>query len=314
MKYDQIPQPLNINLITPGANGLQAVGGALVAFTACQAAQTPNYGVPMGTVPQTLPAVAGVGQQVTVATPGRAARSQNLITCALVTYIYTNGGGAIQQVHVYHAHTGFIPAADLPMGANFVPGFAAANVHVVFATSQDDNPGVPLAGVQTASSGLFGILASGIPAANIRIVLSTMATYGANLQGDVGRAPEQMFDGNDLPNRILQACMAAGGRAAGHPGALGPGFQLRNQALQGVLGAQMAAAHGHARDLALFQALTAFMAPVINYPVNSFDLFFVDELNTQIWGGAALPVNPGNAAARLQATMLAIEVGVRQLA
>lgn len=315
MKYDQLPQNLNIQVIVP-VNGAQQPGGALQAFTACQAVQAPNYGVPIGAAPpQMMPHVAGAGPFINLATPGQALQSLNLITCALVVYIYTNGGGVIQHITAYHAHTGSIPANDLPLGANFRPGHNPNHVHVVFATSQDDHPGQPLMGIQTASQGLVDVLNSGIPANNIKVILGTGTSFGVNLQGDVGRTATPMFVGNDLPARVTVALGTAAARFAQAGLGMGPQptAQQRYQLLQQILQIGTGQPHGPVRDQTLLNALNAFFAGVLAFPPGSFDLFFVEELEGEIWGAHAQVVNPMNAGQRLQRTRRAIEVGIRQL-
>jgi hypothetical protein len=305
VKYDQLPQGQQIDSIVPNHLGAQVPGGAIVQFPSGNGMAVPNYGVDIGLLPHAMPAVANVGVDL-AAVPGHAAQINNLLTCACVVYIYTNAGG-VQRVVVYHAHTGIIFPNDLPLGVNFgAPGFAAADVHIVFASSQSMDLALPLNGIQTASSGLHALLAAGIPAGNIRVLTGCGITFGANEHGDVGRAATPAFTGNDLPTRVNNAL----------PHMPVPLAATHNhQGLVLTLTLAMMQAHTALRDTLVLNALRGFITAVSHggYPPGSYALALAVALETQIWGIHAVAVNTGNAQARINAALGAIEVGIRQL-
>lgn len=187
MRFDQIPQNNQITALDDA--------GQPHVFSSTAVENVMVFGVPFGKNAKPLNKSCD-GAAITGATPGKALYIQTLITCAAAVYVYTDGAARVRGVAVYHAHTGMIPAPDGPMKAAYnLEGVPPAHVHVVFASSQSMKEN-PRDGIQTAASGLFTILAAGVPQANIRIVTGT-GTFGANRHGDVGVAPTMVWpDGN----------------------------------------------------------------------------------------------------------------------
>jgi hypothetical protein len=107
MLYNQLPQTGHVSIPNP-------VGGPDLRFTSAPGPFAPSYGVPFGDVPIRQSGRAG---RVDIAV-GKAVEIPNLLTCAAVISIYTNALGAIQKVSIYHAHTGDIPADELPTHAD----------------------------------------------------------------------------------------------------------------------------------------------------------------------------------------------------
>lgn len=102
----------------------------------------------------------------------------NLISCAAAVYVYTNGAGGVLNVAIFHAHTGYIPNGETPLAAKYnINGVGAANIHVVFASSQSMHQN-PSQGIQTAAEGVFAILGDGIPTANLKIITGTSKRLG----------------------------------------------------------------------------------------------------------------------------------------
>jgi hypothetical protein len=196
--YNLLPQNVVITIPNP-AGGAQAFNSAP---TALAWRSRLAYGAPLH---RQGPSNAGRNVQA-----NGAVEITNLLSCALVAYIYV-GGGAVQHVAVFHAHTGGIPNGEGPTAGHFnLPNAAAANIHVVFAPSQPDAPGAPNSGIQTAGDGLFTILNAGVPLANIRVLTSTPAHFSANHQGDVGvSAPARYWATANLANILTQTVTAA---------------------------------------------------------------------------------------------------------
>jgi hypothetical protein len=310
MKYNTLPQTQQIDVLIPDHTGLQAVGnGPPLQFNSDLALLVRNYGVPIGSHPRPLPAMANRHEITSQVVPAEAACINNLLSCACVVYIYTIAGGAVTEVVVYHAHTGMIRDTALPIGSAFDPGgVAAADVHVVFASAESMNANQPMSGIQSASSGLHTLVTAGIPQGNIRVLTGCPSTFGANVHGDVGMSPVPGFLGNDLPARVTTALVTAG--ATAFPS---PAMDHARQALQLTLHASQNLPHGLVRDTAVNNALRSFCGqiPASTYQPRSFAVAFARELEHQILGVAT--ATHINAQVRLTAALDAIAVGVRQL-
>jgi hypothetical protein len=199
--YTAIPQNAVVTIPHP-------VTGVNTNFPSTMS-QNWGYGGNFGAVGQ-LVSASGTGQVVNPALGGFA-HAANLLTCAAAIYIYTNGGGVVQNVALFHAHTGDISAAHGPMSVAYnVTGAAAANTFVVFASSQSMTPN-PTEGIQTAADGLFQILADGVPAGNIIVVTGTGSAFGADIHGNVGRVKELVWAHGNLAVTCA-AAIAAGRR------------------------------------------------------------------------------------------------------
>jgi hypothetical protein len=103
MLYNQIVHTAQVSIQNPA-------GGPNVVFASAPATTAPTYGLGFGQMPTAQDGHAG---HVDVPANG-AVQIGNLLTCAAVTYIYTNAMGAVQNVVLYHAHTGFIQLTNCP--------------------------------------------------------------------------------------------------------------------------------------------------------------------------------------------------------
>jgi hypothetical protein len=245
---------------------------------------------------------------------GSYAYAMNLISCAAAIYIYTNGGGVVQGVAFFHAHTGTIPAGFGPMRPAYnVTGATAANTFVVFASSQSMTPN-PRDGIQTAGRGIFEILNDGVPAGNIIIITGTGTRFGADSAGNVGTTTERVWaHGANLKLTIATAVTAAGvDYAAQFPplqntiGIFGSGHN-RTTGAQRVVNLNLAV-NGAPNDNAAINAVEAFLNGPHSYKAGSLKLFVVRRLNFAIRAVAMATVTPANA----RATGAALLHGIRQ--
>jgi hypothetical protein len=276
MMYNLLPQNVVIN-IPNGAGGVQAFNSAP---TGLNWKYRLAYGAPLD-----LQGPSGAGRNVQA---NGAVEIINLISCALVAYIYAPGG-VVQHVAVFHAHTGHIPVGEDPTAAHFnVPNVAAANIHVVFASSQPDMPAAPHSGIQTAADGLFTILNAGVPLANIRVLTSTPAHFGANFQGDVGvGAPVRYWGTANLANVLAQtvATATANYNAQFPPGvnSIGPfGSTHDRTEAAGRLQQLNLALNNAQTDNARIQAMTNFFNGPHSYKAGSLKLMMTQALDAEV--------------------------------
>jgi hypothetical protein len=301
MLYNQIVHTAQVSIQNPA-------GGPNVVFASAPATTAPTYGLGFGQMPTAQDGHAG---HVDVPANG-AVQIGNLLTCAAVTYIYTNAMGAVQNVVLYHAHTGFIPANELPTDpSRNVHNVAAGQIHVVFCSSQSMAPN-PNNGIQTAADGLIGILNAGVPAGNIRVLTGCGGAFGANSKGEVGMSAVATWSNGNLQTTLVNcANLARAAYAAQFP----PG-----QTKLGLLGSSHNLANGQARiqtlttginaagnDTARLNSLQTFLGDAHSFKPGSLKLFMVQQLNVAIRHQPAGNITPMNA----QAQGNAIVSGVR---
>lgn len=298
MLYSQLQQTAQVTIPDP-------VTRAPTNFTSIAVNAAWTYALPFG-VQSTLVGPSNFGINVPV---GGSAHSMNLLTCAAVIYIYTNGAGGVLNVAFFHAHTGGIGAADSPLAAKYnINNVAAGNIHVVFASSQQMHHD-PNSGIQTAADGLFRIRGDGVPAINIRVITGTGTMFGANDQGDVGVTARREWAhaggmNGTLRQRFLAAVQAANGD---YQGQFGP-----NQATIGVFGtghnkakgtqrinALTNAINGATNDQGVVNAMRTFLTDTsYSYKAGSLKLFMVQRLQASL---PTAPVGPAITAANAQA-------------
>jgi hypothetical protein len=291
--YTAIPQNAQVTIPHP-------VTGVNTNFPSTGAVQPWRYGGGFGTAGQ-LVGASGTGQVLNPALGGFA-HIINLISCAAAVYIYTNGGGVVQNVALFHAHTGDIAAAHGPMSVAYnVTGAVAGNTFVVFASSQEMTPN-PANGIQTAARGLFQILADGVPAGNIIVITGTGTAFGADIHGNVGFARELIWAHGNLANTCAAAIAAAGVDYAGQfpvgadtLGFMGSGHNRANGA-QRIL-TLTNNVNGAANDTGVVQAIRNFLNGPHSYKDGSLKLLVVRRLNLTIRGIAMVNVTPVNAQA-----------------
>ena len=277
MRYDQINLTAQVSIQNPA-------GGPNVVFPSAPAtAAAPSYTIGFGQIP-----VAQNGRPGHLDIPvNGAAFIGNLLTCAAVIYIYTNAMGAIQNVVLYHAHTGDIPANDLPThNSHNVHNVPVGQIHVVFASSQSMAPN-PSDGIQTAADGLIDILNAGVPMGNIRVLTGTGGGFGTNGIGEVGMSPLTTWRNGNLQTTIANvAAQALAAYAAQFP----PG-----QTKLGIMGSSHNLANGQARiqtlttannnatnDTARVNAVQACLGDAHSFKPGSLKLFVVQQLNVAI--------------------------------
>ena len=269
MMYNLLPQNVVINIPNP-AGGVQAFNSA--PANVCQWYRVP-YGAPNSSTGE------GRGRNL----PTGAAHALNLHSCAFVIYIYAPAG-VVQHVAVYHASGGDIPNGEVPTDGKYCPpGVAAADIHVVFASSLPDRPHDPNRGIQTSANGLFAILNAGVPQANIRVLTETGMTFGASSTGDVGQSPEHFWSAADLANVFTQTVATATARynAQFPPGvnSIGPWGSTHNKTEAAGRLQQLTVALNAARtDNRRIQAMTNFFNSPHSYKAGSLNLLVTQEL------------------------------------
>lgn len=277
MLYNQIPQTQQVTVQHTGTLATQA-------FSCDSASLARNFRVPWGQQPQWF-TTSGAGGVLNAMTPGRAGFAPNLISCALCVYIYEHGG-QVQQVALFHAHTGLVPANHSPLDPSYnLLGTNANDIHVVFASSQASTPHSPGSGIQTAANGLFTFLADGIPLGNIRVLLSA-STFGGNIDGDVGLSPGEAFLGADFENAVLHAAAAA---SAKNPN------PIEALALKQLMTAAAGLGQGLTTPTALATSVGTVMSSLGATTIGSPCYEMVCELYRRLIGNPAGVIGAGNA-------------------
>jgi hypothetical protein len=292
LRYDQIALTSHVSIP-------QRVGPA-VNFPSAPASRCPSYSLGFGHDPLLQNGRAGY----LAVPPDGAVQIMNLISCAAAIYIYTNVAGAVHNVVVYHAHTGDIPAGQLPTEAlhntHNVPN---AQIQVVFASSQsmDESPD---RGIQTAADGLLAMLNAGVPLGNIRVLTGTGTAFGANDRGEVGLQAETVWRHGNLGTTLATvANQALTAYAAQFPA---------GQTTLGLLGSGHNLTTGRARiqrllqefnnarnDTARLDALQTFLRNnSYSFKAGSLKLMVVQQLNVVIRHQPAGNVTPLNAQAQ----------------
>lgn len=252
-----------------------------------------------------------------------AAHIMNLISCAGVAYVYTDGGGAVLNVTLYHSHTGLIPAGDLPhhvtphYNVNAVP---AAQIHVVFASSQSMHPLLG-SSIQSAGQGLVDIVnVSQVPLANIRVITGTGTRWGVNGAGDVGSipAPRHWANGNLTVALTGATALAIGDYAAQFPpghttmGFMGSGHNLTTGNAR--IANLNVAINGAPDDGGRITAVRAFFLGAGSYKAGSLKLLLARRLDAAFRGGFAVPhgvgITTANAAAQVTNILNGITAGI----
>lgn len=271
MRYDQINLNRQVS-IPDGAGGTEV-------FPSAPASSVGNYSLGFGKKPVIQEGRAG---HLDIQ-PDGAAQIINLLSCAAVVYIYTDVLGNVQNVVLYHAHTGLIPNHELPTDPTHnAHRVSNAQIHVVVASSQsmEDDPDE---GIQTAAYGLIDILQAGVPKANVRVLTGTTACFGANVRGEVGIYARATWANGDLQATLTNVAAQA---LADYETQFGPG-----QTKLGFLGSGHNLANGRTRiqtfrdtlsaardDTARLNALETLLQDAHPFKAGSLKLFVVQRL------------------------------------
>jgi hypothetical protein len=288
MLYNQIVLNGQVSIRNPA-------GGPNVVFASALAVTAPSYGLGFGRIPIQQNGHAG---HVDVPANG-AVQIANLITCAAVTYVYTDLAGAVQDVVLYHAHTGIVSATGLPTHPSHnTRNVHPAQIHVVFTSAESMTPN-PNDGIQTAADGLIAILNAGVPAANIRVLTGCGAAFGANWRGEVGMKPLATWSNGNLQTTLVNCAnqaLAAYTRQfpAGKTtlGFLGSDHDLTTA--QARIQTLTAAINNAIDDTARLTALQTFLAAGAN-KAGSLNVFMVQALNFAFRHPPAGNITPINA-------------------
>jgi hypothetical protein len=282
MMYNLLPQNVVINVPSPA--------GCRHAFNSAPTATNWTYRLAYGD-PLDFQNRSGAGCNVRA---NGAVTIQNLLSCALVAYIYAPGG-VVQHVAVFHAHTGDIPPGEEPTAGKYnIQNVAAADIHVVFASSQSEG------GIQIAARGLFTILNAGVPLANIRVLTDTPYQFGANFQGEVGcDNPVRYWGTANLANILTRtvATAMANYNAQFPPGvnSIGPlGSTHDKTKAAGRLQQLTVALNTAQSDNHRIQAMTNFFNDPHSYKAGSLKLIMTQALVAEVRNVVpALPAVPG---------------------
>jgi len=269
MLYNQVPQTMQV-----------AIQGQV--YPCDHARKARFFRVPWGQQPQAF-MQSGAGGVLTLATSGKAGFAPNLLSCAMCVYVYV-GGGLVQRVALFHAHTGDIPQGHTPLDPPyFLGGTNVADIHVVFASSQDTSPNLPNIGIETAANGLATLLNAGILLANIRVLLLA-SNFGANIEGDVGMGRAEAFLGADFGQAVTLAVTAAAPVAN----------QVELLALQQLLRAAQGLAMGLTTSAALGNSLGTVLQSLNAFTPGSPYYLMVSQLYTSLIGNPVGVLGPGN--------------------
>ncbi len=216
-----------------------------------------------------------------------AAEILNLLTCAAVTYIYTDNASNVLNTVLYHSHTGMIPKSEFPTVAKYnTNSVPLAQIYVVFASSQSMNLATPSAGIQTAADVLVDLLQTvNIPAANIYIITGTGARVGANSEGEIGLCPNRYWSGGNLAttltNAANDACNDYQAQFTGGQTKIGFMGSTHNKSKSIALINTLSNAFTTAADdTALLTVLQNFMNTGHSFKDGSLKLYLTKRLNT----------------------------------
>ncbi|MCA9541443.1 MAG: hypothetical protein KC620_21245 [Myxococcales bacterium] len=304
MRYDQLQ-----------ATGTVTIQEIKFPYLRCN----PQWRYPLGYGrPDVLQGPSNAGQAV----PAEGAvHCGNLITCAAVVYVYTDTVGQVQNVAVFHAHTGAIPHAELPHQPLYnVHGVPPARIHVVFASSQQATDGNAPRGhihraVEDAADGLVAVhQTSGVPLANLMLVTETGPRFGANRAGEVGCMPKLMWRAGSLQQTMLKVAADALTDYA---------RQFRgNRTSIGIFGQVHDLTSGRARittltnmlnvagnDDALLRAMQTFLTGSHSFKDGSLKLAMVRRMHHAFRHQQMAQITPQNAATEGAAILQGIRLG-----